>query len=83
MYSLNYTDRGTPAATAAEQVSLEIDGQPVSVPAGTSIMRAASLGGVQVPKLCATDTLKAFGSWSRLMGARATRLRAPQKWPPA
>jgi formate dehydrogenase major subunit len=62
MYSLNYTDRGTPAATAAEQVSLEIDGQPVSVPAGTSIMRAASLAGVQVPKLCATDTLKAFGS---------------------
>jgi formate dehydrogenase major subunit len=62
MYSLNYTDRGTPAAAGTDQVSLEIDGQPVSVPAGTSIMRAASLAGVQVPKLCATDTLKAFGS---------------------
>jgi formate dehydrogenase major subunit len=62
MYSLNYNDRGTPAASGTEQVSLEIDGQAVSVPAGTSIMRAASLAGVQVPKLCATDTLKAFGS---------------------
>ena len=62
MYSLNYTDRGTPPTASTEQVSLEIDGQPVSVPAGTSIMRAASLAGVQVPKLCATDTLKAFGS---------------------
>ena len=62
MYSLNYTDRGTPAAAGTEPISLEIDGQPVSVPAGTSIMRAASLAGVQVPKLCATDTLKAFGS---------------------
>ena len=29
---------------------------------GTSVMRAAALAGVQVPKLCATDTLKAFGS---------------------
>ncbi len=32
------------------------------VPEGTSVMRAAALAGVQVPKLCATDTLKAFGS---------------------
>jgi formate dehydrogenase major subunit len=62
MYSLNYTDRGTPAAAGTDQISLEIDGQAVSVPSGTSIMRAASLAGVQVPKLCATDTLKAFGS---------------------
>src|SRR5277367_5487732 len=62
MYSLNYTDRGTPAAAGTDPINLEIDGQPVSVPAGTSIMRAASLAGVKVPKLCATDTLKAFGS---------------------
>jgi formate dehydrogenase major subunit len=34
----------------------------VSVPEGTSVMRAAALAGVKVPKLCATDTLKAFGS---------------------
>src|SRR5207302_8425442 len=39
-----------------------VDGQPVTVPEGTSVMRAAALAGVKVPKLCATDTLKAFGS---------------------
>ena len=43
-------------------MTLEIDGMPVTVPAGTSIMRAASLAGIQVPKLCATDSLEPFGS---------------------
>src|SRR6202790_5681100 len=55
-------DRGTPERTATQSVTLEIDGMPVTVPAGTSIMRAASLAGIQVPKLCATDSLEAFGS---------------------
>jgi formate dehydrogenase major subunit len=55
-------DRGTPAKTSKETVSLHIDGIPVMVPAGTSLMRAASLAGIQVPKLCATDSLEAFGS---------------------
>jgi formate dehydrogenase major subunit len=55
-------DRGTPAKTSVQSVSLHIDGIPVTVPAGTSIMRAASLAGIQVPKLCATDSLEAFGS---------------------
>jgi formate dehydrogenase major subunit len=55
-------DRGTPEKTAVQTVTLEIDGFPVTVPAGTSIMRAASLAGIQVPKLCATDSLEAFGS---------------------
>jgi formate dehydrogenase major subunit len=41
---------------------LEIDGKPVTVPAGTSVMRAAIEVGVQVPKLCATDSVEAFGS---------------------
>jgi len=41
---------------------VEIDGKPITVPVGTSVMRAAALAGTQVPKLCATDTLKAFGS---------------------
>ncbi|HEX3765214.1 MAG TPA: formate dehydrogenase subunit alpha [Kofleriaceae bacterium] len=43
-------------------VTLEIDGAPVTVPAGSSVMRAAAEAGVRVPKLCATDTLEAFGS---------------------
>jgi len=41
---------------------LSIDGFEITVPEGTSVMRAAALGGVQVPKLCATEQLDAFGS---------------------
>ena len=55
-------DYGTPAADAAKTVTLSIDGFPVTVPEGTSIMRAAMEAGVQIPKLCATDMLDAFGS---------------------
>src|SRR5258708_1205296 len=63
MYAIDYEDFGTPQpANGAGAVTLEIDGRQVSVPEGTSIMRAAALAGVKVPKLCATDTLKAFGS---------------------
>ena len=54
-------DLGTPAAEGPP-VTLEIDGIAITVPAGTSIMRAASLAGTRIPKLCATDTLAAFGS---------------------
>ncbi|HYB64738.1 MAG TPA: formate dehydrogenase subunit alpha [Steroidobacteraceae bacterium] len=63
MYAIDYEDFGTPEpADATGSVTVEIDGRPVTVPEGTSIMRAAALAGVEVPKLCATDTLKAFGS---------------------
>ncbi len=56
-------DHGTPAAPAsAETVTLSIDGHSVSVPRGTSLMRAAVQAGIQVPKLCATDSLEPFGS---------------------
>jgi formate dehydrogenase major subunit len=56
-------DHGTPAREpGAATVTLEIDGVPVSVPAGTSVMRAAMESGVKIPKLCATDSLEAFGS---------------------
>ncbi|WP_305856178.1 formate dehydrogenase subunit alpha [Balneatrix alpica] len=55
-------DLGTPASRATLMVSVEIDGQPISVPEGTSVMRAAALAGVNIPKLCATDSLDAFGS---------------------
>src|SRR6201996_3790253 len=56
------TDYGTPAAKSAKQVTLTIDGKTVTVPEGTSLMRAAMEAGVQVPKLCATDSVDAFGS---------------------
>ncbi|MDC3250857.1 formate dehydrogenase subunit alpha [Luminiphilus sp.] len=55
-------DFGTPAVSAGEAVSLTIDGRVVSVPQGTSVMRAAFEAGIKVPKLCATDSLEAFGS---------------------
>ncbi len=45
-----------------KMVTLEIDGQEVTVPEGTSIMRAAADLGIMVPKLCATDSLDPFGS---------------------
>ncbi len=56
------TDYGTPAVTTGKVVNLTIDGRNVTVPAGTSIMRAAMEMGTQIPKLCATDSVKAFGS---------------------
>lgn len=56
-------DYGTPAVrNGAASVQLTIDGQSIGVPAGTSIMRAAREAGLDIPKLCATDNLKAFGS---------------------
>jgi formate dehydrogenase major subunit len=64
MYAIDYEDLGTPppANGAGAAVTVEVDGVAVTVPEGTSVMRAAALAGVKVPKLCATDTLKAFGS---------------------
>ncbi len=55
-------DLGTPRVDSDTIVTVLIDGTPVEVPEGTSIMRAAALTGTQVPKLCATDSLAAFGS---------------------
>ncbi|AVF40144.1 formate dehydrogenase subunit alpha [Pandoraea apista] len=55
-------DYGTPRRESTKEVTLEIDGEKITVPAGTSIMRAASESGVNVPKLCATDSLEPFGS---------------------
>ena len=55
-------DFGTPAAKSKQLVTLTIDGFDVTVPEGTSIMRAAAEAGIQVPKLCATDSIDAFGS---------------------
>ncbi|TXI02414.1 MAG: 2Fe-2S iron-sulfur cluster binding domain-containing protein, partial [Pseudomonas monteilii] len=56
------SDLGTPARDSEVQVSLSIDGRAITVPAGTSVMRAAAMLGTSIPKLCATDSLEAFGS---------------------
>jgi len=55
-------DYGTPAVTETEEVTLTIDGQQVTAPKGTSVMRAAQMLGTTIPKLCATDSLEPFGS---------------------
>ncbi|MBN9509031.1 MAG: formate dehydrogenase subunit alpha [Alphaproteobacteria bacterium] len=62
MALIKETDYGTPASAAAATVALTIDGTPVTVATGTSIMRAAMDIGTEIPKLCATDSLAAFGS---------------------
>ena len=62
MALIQETDYGTPARIAETLVTLEIDGKPVTVPRGTSVMRAAVEAGVEIPKLCATDNMEPFGS---------------------
>src|SRR3569833_988941 len=62
MISIDETDLGTPARESETLVTLSIDDREVTVPAGTSVMRAAALVGTSIPKLCATEQLEAFGS---------------------
>jgi formate dehydrogenase major subunit len=62
MSLVNEIDFGTPCSAAETTVSLTIDGFAVSVPEGTSVMRAAMEAGIKVPKLCAYDMVDAFGS---------------------
>jgi formate dehydrogenase major subunit len=62
MSFVHEVDYGTPQSKAEKSVTLTIDGREVTVPEGTSIMRAAMQAGINIPKLCATDMLEAFGS---------------------
>ncbi len=62
MQSIADIDLGTPERRSETQVTLQIDGCEVTVPSGTSVMRAAALADLKIPKLCATDLLEAFGS---------------------
>ena len=58
-------DLGTPfppQTLGTALVNLEIDGVTISVPEGTSVLRAAALADINIPKLCATDSLEPFGS---------------------
>ncbi|MCZ4272548.1 formate dehydrogenase subunit alpha [Maritalea porphyrae] len=59
---LKEQDFGTPKSKNDKTVQVEIDGFAVDVPEGTSVMRAASEIGIDIPKLCATDSLEPFGS---------------------
>jgi len=62
MNKVRQADFGTPLSKSADTVKVEIDGLPTTVKVGTSILRAARESGVDIPKLCATDSLKPFGS---------------------
>jgi len=62
MLSIVELDFGTPKKKSEKQIALTIDGFEVSVPEGTSVMRAAATIGINIPKLCATELLDAFGS---------------------
>src|SRR5690606_4441572 len=55
-------DYGTKESKSETMVTLSIDGVDVTVPEGTSIMRAAMEMGTKIPKLCASDMLDSFGS---------------------
>ncbi len=55
-------DYGTPVSSGTAFVTLTIDGREIMVAEGTSVMRASMEAGIQVPKLCATDMVDAFGS---------------------
>ncbi|QYN37996.1 formate dehydrogenase subunit alpha [Pseudonocardia sp. DSM 110487] len=76
MSLLKEPDFGTPAREGAATVEVTIDGVAVAVPPGTSVMRAAKQAGLDIPKLCATDSLEAFGSCRlcvvEIDGARGT-----------
>src|ERR1700729_1888788 len=62
MQSIVEQDFGTPGRHSDKTVTMSIDGQEITVPEGTSVMRAAALLGTKIPKLCATEQLEAFGS---------------------
>jgi len=62
MALMKEVDYGTPVRVADKTITLTIDGNPISVPDGTSIMAAAMMLGTEIPKLCATDMLEPFGS---------------------
>jgi formate dehydrogenase major subunit len=55
-------DYGTKAIDTEVMVTLMVDDNLVTVPEGTSVMRAAMDAGIRIPKLCATDMLDSFGS---------------------
>ncbi|HUO67254.1 MAG TPA: formate dehydrogenase subunit alpha [Gammaproteobacteria bacterium] len=55
-------DLGTPPSASTNEITLTIDGVDVTVPEGTTVLRAAALAGINIPKLCATDSLEPFGS---------------------
>ena len=65
-------DFGTPASRSAARVKLTIDGRPVEVPAGTSVMRAAADNLVPV-------TLELGGKSPTIIGRSADKKKAGER----
>jgi formate dehydrogenase alpha subunit len=61
---------------AVDVVELTIDGRPVSAPAGTTILRAARVAGIDIPSLCQDDRLEPFAA-CRLCLVEVEGARAP------
>ena len=52
----------TQSATEQKMVTGQINAQPVTVPAGTTILEAARMSGIEVPNLCYQPLLRPWGS---------------------
>src|SRR5882762_3182099 len=81
MSLIQETDFGTPRSKSETMITLTVDGQSVTVPEGTSIMRAAMEAGTQIPKLCATDMGDAFGSCRMCLIELEGRAGTPAPYP--
>ncbi|MDQ2852625.1 NADH-quinone oxidoreductase subunit G [Dermatophilaceae bacterium Sec6.4] len=61
----NAVDKGgnaSPVPTAADAITLTVDGVPVSVPKGTLVIRAAEHIGIQIPRFCDHPLLDPVGA---------------------
>ena len=62
MNSSKQIDLGTKESQSNDLVHVQIDGIDTTIKANSTILRAARESGVDVPKLCSTDSLEPFGS---------------------
>jgi hypothetical protein len=80
-------DFGTPAAKSKQMVTLTIDGFDVTVPEGTSIMRAAAEAGFRSRSCARPTVLRPSGPagcvWWRSRGGTARLRPAPLRLRPA
>ena len=84
MTLVNEIDYGTPFSKSEKTVTLTIDGVEVTVPEGTSIMRAAMEVGTKIPKLCAPSRKSAktqSGSSARSRKSRSTSTTRASRCP--
>ena len=62
MNSSKQIDLGTKESQSNDLVHVQIDGIDTTIKANSTILRAARESGVDVPKLCSTDSLEPFGA---------------------